>query len=383
MERETFTSTKLSLHFYTDSTCSTPYDDGYPSRRHSNQGYEVRGTLISSEVSFRPPFYTCQTCEPESIAETFNKLAGTFYDDDYISSHGGAREQEGDDGEGDENDEDNGDDNAKNANNNNNDDYYADDGYLAANDDVYRNRRLDAWPVESSLSHSSVRPEATARKPTPVEGQLEVRSLVWCTTLFGRTTVPVYCLLILYFAVLRAIQQGFAKEFWESIESQKRSLYENNYDANDWNMCEQVYKYGRWCDEECRSLDAFRTDQWSGADIMLLAIMCTFLTSMMLLIVAKRLKASQRRRSYSYDDIPLPGLPPVAMLAIFLAIITVISVLAKLKFINETLVFAVVTCILLFIYMLKLTLFDRRRPVLLATAQHQLFDNPMNERLYE
>lgn len=165
---------------------------------------------------------------------------------------------------------------------------------------------------------------------------------------------------------------------------QKRSLYENNYDANDWNMCERVYKYGVWCDEECRSLDVFRTDRWSGADMILLSIMCTFVTSMMLLIVAKRLKASQKRRSYSYgDDVPMPGLPPLAMLAIFLGIMTIIVVMAKLKFVNETLVFAVVTCILLFIYMLKLTLFDNRRPVLLATARHDLFDNPLDEHLFD
>jgi uncharacterized membrane protein len=178
------------------------------------------------------------------------------------------------------------------------------------------------------------------------------------------------------------LQQAFANEFWESVESQRRSLYENNYDAGDWNICERVYRYGVWCDEECRSLDAFRTDQWSGADMILLSIMCTFVTSMMLLIVAKRLKASSKRRSYSHEDVPMPGLPPVAMLMIFIAIMTVIIVMAKLKFVNETLVFAVVMCILLFIYMLKLTLFDKRRPVLLATARHDLWDNPMDERLF-
>ena len=148
-------------------------------------------------------------------------------------------------------------------------------------------------------------------------------------------------------------------------------------------MCERVYKYGLWCDEDCRSLDAFRTDRWSGADIILLSIMCTFLTSMMLLIVAKRLKASQKRRMYSHDEIPMPGLPPVAMFAIFVGIITIIVVMAKLKFVNETLVFAVVTCILLFIYMLKLTLFDNKRPVLLATARHDIWDNNMDERLFD
>lgn len=102
----------------------------------------------------------------------------------------------------------------------------------------------------------------------------------------------------------------------------------------------------------------------------------------MLLIVAKRLKAQQKARMYG-DEHTMPGLPPFAMAIIFLVIMTVILTLAKLKFINETLVFAVVTCILLFIYMLKLTLFESRRPVLLATPRHDMFDNPLDDHLFE
>lgn len=163
----------------------------------------------------------------------------------------------------------------------------------------------------------------------------------------------------------------------------QRSLYDNNYyDIGDWNMCQRVYKYGVWCDEECRSLDLFRTDLWSASDIFLLAIMCTFLTAMMLLVVAKRLKAQQKARMYG-DDKSVPGLPPFAMLLIFGVVMGVIVILAKLKFINETLVFAVVTCILLFIYMLKLTLFETRRPVLLAAPRHDMFDNPLDDHLFE
>ena len=45
---------------------------------------------------------------------------------------------------------------------------------------------------------------------------------------------------------------------------------------------------------------------------------------------------------------------------LFAIVFTIILVLVALKFVNETLVFAVVTCILLFIYMLKLTLFKSR-----------------------
>lgn len=147
-------------------------------------------------------------------------------------------------------------------------------------------------------------------------------------------------------------------------------------------MCQRVYKYGLWCDEQCRSLDAFRTDLWSGADIILLSIMCTFTAAMMLLIVAKRFRVAQKQRVYHDEGMTMPGLPPVAMLAIFVAVMVIIVVLALLKFVNETLVFAVVTCVLLFIYMLKLTLFDSRRPVLLAAPKHDVFDNPLDERLF-
>ena len=52
---------------------------------------------------------------------------------------------------------------------------------------------------------------------------------------------------------------------------------------------------------------------------------------------------------------------------------TIIVVLAALKFVNETLVFAVVTCVLLFIYML--TLFESRKQVFLparSTRNHAL-----------
>ena len=103
----------------------------------------------------------------------------------------------------------------------------------------------------------------------------------------------------------------------------------------------------------------------------------------MLLIVAKRLKAAQKSRQYETRGNKLPGLPPLAMLAIFCGIMVIILAMAQLKFVNETLVFAVVTCVLLFIYMLKLTLFDQRKPLLLAAPRHEdIWDNPMDERLF-
>ena len=125
-------------------------------------------------------------------------------------------------------------------------------------------------------------------------------------------------------------------------------------------------------------------NEWSKADIILLSIMCTFMAAMMLLVVAKRLKAAQKAKLYG-DDTYRPGIPPLAMALIFVVIIGIVVALAKFKFVNETLVFAIVTCILLFIYMLKLTLFESRRPVLLAAPRHEAFDNfdnPLDDRLF-
>jgi hypothetical protein len=175
MERETFTSTKLALHLYTDSQCSQSYDDGESSRRHSTKGYEINGYTFSTRVSFRPPFYTCQTCKPEMVSDTFNKAAGIWYDDDYISEHGQRQGNNNDDENGD-----NGEDGEDGD-----DDYYqddlTDDTYMAANDDVNnqyaddyynRDRRLGTTGTSKALA---LRVENKPRELTPADGQLEVR----------------------------------------------------------------------------------------------------------------------------------------------------------------------------------------------------------------
>ena len=51
-------------------------------------------------------------------------------------------------------------------------------------------------------------------------------------------------------------------------------------------------------------------------------------------------------------------------------ILTGIIAMAYLRLVNETLVVAVVNCILLFIYMLKLTLFESKNPGLIGNKKH-------------
>lgn len=105
---------------------------------------------------------------------------------------------------------------------------------------------------------------------------------------------------------------------------------------------------------------------------------------MMLLIVAKRLKVAKISRKYNQPGYSMPGLPPLAMLALYISIMIIIGILAYLRFVNETLVFAVVTCVLVFIYMLKLTLLDSpKKPILLASPNWDWdTEGRMDERLY-
>lgn len=128
MERETFTSTKLQIHVYTDAQCSQPYNDYQSAREHGRKGFQVGEDFIPTKVSFKPPFYSCLTCSPVQVSGTFKKGNGNWYDDDYISEHGSRQNKNGNN-QDEENDE-NGDENQ--------DDYF-DDKYLAANDDVNRN----------------------------------------------------------------------------------------------------------------------------------------------------------------------------------------------------------------------------------------------------
>ena len=144
-----------------------------------------------------------------------------------------------------------------------------------------------------------------------------------------------------------------------------------------WNMCERVHKYGMWCDADCQALDTFRVDEWSRSDVFLLIIMCVFMGAMMLLVFAKRVKAYERAAMWGDEPgAPNPGLPPCAMLMLFAIVYTVIITLAALRFVNETLVFAVVTCVLLFIYMLKLTLFESRKQVFLPARANRNHKEP-------
>jgi hypothetical protein len=78
----------LQLHLYTDQHCSQQYLDGQSARKHAIHGYDLGGYRLSSKVSFKPEFYSCLTCSPDEISQTFNKVNSNWYDDDHVSTYG-------------------------------------------------------------------------------------------------------------------------------------------------------------------------------------------------------------------------------------------------------------------------------------------------------
>ena len=110
--------------------------------------YYLEQKYIYTQVSFRPPFYSCQSCTPEEISNTFTKQYSAWYDDDYISQNGQrqkyANNNNNDDGAANNDDAANNADDANAANDDANAAAYddanaaaADDGYYQAADDAY------------------------------------------------------------------------------------------------------------------------------------------------------------------------------------------------------------------------------------------------------
>lgn len=319
---------------------------------------------MSNKVSFRPPFYTCQSCSPDSVSETFSKSNTVWYDDDHIAEFGTKYGEE---------------DNNANANYDDANGYYvkADDytfddqygnqnyanGNYVAQDDVVKYNYQQHDDAFYQMDDANRRLRKVMTKDVAVDASHSLTA--------------------------KLMRKELQAEFDQGLDSIKRKLDAegdenyNDYDvASSWNLCQRVYHYGGTCQDDCLKLDAFRIDEWSQSDIFLLVIMIVFMGAMMLLVFAKRVKAYERAAMWGDEPgAPNPGLPPCAILMLFGVVFIIIVVLAALKFVNETLVFAVVTCVLLFVYMLKLTLFESRKQVFLPARSTRRMNPSLKREL--
>ena len=333
LERETYTSTKLWIHVYTDEQCSQAYDDGQTKNQRSRKGYHIDGYYFNAKVSFHPSFFACATCKPTSIADSFTLDATSWSDDDWIDDYVPMDDvyykvQQY----------------VNNEVKYSNDD---DDEFYTNNDDD--NRRKLATPV---------------REFTTAEGERTVRIIFCYHILWSQMQKLTLCVEFLRF------RQKFEDEFWNS----QRELYNDDDNIQGWNMCRKIYKYAIWCDKDCRSLGNFRMDEWTESDIIHLVIMCGFITAMMSFIFTERLKTFKKASIYADDDnAPDPGIPPLPMGLLFLAILCCIIILASLMLVNETLLITAVCCTLICIWMLKQIFFETKVHVLPGNSKmHQI-----------
>jgi hypothetical protein len=54
-----------------------------------SNGYDIHGYYPSTKVSFHPPFYSYQGCNPEAVYDTFVKQYTVCYNNNYISGFPG------------------------------------------------------------------------------------------------------------------------------------------------------------------------------------------------------------------------------------------------------------------------------------------------------
>lgn len=81
-QKEKFASVKLRVYMYEDNVCTIPYEDGQSISQRISHGYQINGNTYSTEVSFRPPFYSCEHCTP-TISDSFEKE--NWHDDDSVN----------------------------------------------------------------------------------------------------------------------------------------------------------------------------------------------------------------------------------------------------------------------------------------------------------
>jgi len=154
--------------------------------------------------------------------------------------------------------------------------------------------------------------------------------------------------------------ETFESQFYSEIRLQQRRLEEeednnNNKNKKNWNMCSRLIKYAIVCDENCQAISNFNNNEWSDSDRDLLVMLILANVVMMVIIFHRRIKMSHSFKSEFFDR-HNPRTSLSVLLLVFVGIFVVIGVLAALRFVNETLVFSIVSCFCLFGYMLKLTL---------------------------
>jgi len=314
LEHEHYTSTKLSLHIYTDKKCSVPFDDGQSDNERLINGYILGGEYFQTQVSFRPPFFSCESCNPHSIVNGFSKQNAVWFDDDAPAKY-----KYFDDWI---------------------DDYVPNDDAYAAlqpyvnNERKYAKEDDDVFYTMDDNVDDGERKRLLVQEFTPAKNEFE----------------------------------KFEQEFWREHRELSYDVYATGNDTiNDtlqtWNMCTKIHAYSTYCDQDCQSFDSYRIDEWPYSSVVQLAVIWTILASTMCLILVNRSRAFEKASIYADDfNAPQLGILPHSMGILFLSVLVIIGILAGLRLVYLTLLVAGLCCLLSVTYLLNITFREGKKP---------------------
>ena len=132
-------------------------------------------------------------------------------------------------------------------------------------------------------------------------------------------------------------------------------FYENR--QTDAPLCSYAWNYKAECNRKCQriGLEPRERDGWTTPDKILLAILAIFGAGMLVAILRKRQKMSNKDALLEQAAMSAAGLQQAHVIGIFILVVIVITVFALLQLKNITWAFLLIMNTALFGYLMKLT----------------------------
>lgn len=123
-------------------------------------------------------------------------------------------------------------------------------------------------------------------------------------------------------------------------------------------LCSSVWQYKESCDRKCQKTGLERKEKngWNTSDMILLTILSAFGLGMLVAILSKRTKMSNKDALLEQAAMSAAGLQQAHVIGIFLLVVIIITVFALLGLKNVTWALLLLTNTSLFGYLMKLTI---------------------------
>lgn len=122
-------------------------------------------------------------------------------------------------------------------------------------------------------------------------------------------------------------------------------------------LCSQVWSYKQECNRKCQKIGAERVSKegWNTSDKVLLCVLSVFGCTMLVAILRKRQKMSNKDALLEQAAMSAAGLQQMHVVAIFVLCLVIIIIFASLRMKAITWCMLLIFVVLLFAYLMKLT----------------------------